>query len=136
MLSDKSSDKRGTDAFEIDLMFAHGQIVVQILLVDSAKRAQKIAGGRPQAFDGVGMDLADAIAVVIARPFFLAVTHGVVGTLDAVVALPFIRVTGGVFLGVAVHVLLQRLPIGMLAHAQPTLPTVAPPGADQPFPVS
>ena len=79
MLSDKPSDKLGTDAFEIDLMFAHGQIVVQIFLVDSAKRAQKIARGCPQAFDGVGMDLPDAIAIVIARPFFLAMTHGVVG---------------------------------------------------------
>ena len=78
MPSDKPSDELGADAFEIDLMFAHGQIVVQILLVDSTKRAQKIACGGPQAFDGVGMDLADAIAVVIARPFFLAVTHRVV----------------------------------------------------------
>ena len=81
MLSDKPSNKRGTDAFEIDFMFAHGQIAVQIFLVDAPKRAQKIARGRPQAFNGVGMHLTDAIAIIIARPFFLAVTHGVVDTM-------------------------------------------------------
>src|SRR5215207_3960580 len=111
-------------------MFAHGQIVVQILLVDPAKGAQKIAGCRPQAFDGVGVNLADAIAIVVARPFFLAVTHRVVSTLDPVVALPFIGVTSGVSFRVPMDVLLQRLAIRMVPHAQTTLSTVASHGSD------
>jgi hypothetical protein len=90
VLSDKASDKRGTDAFEIDLMFTQGQRVGQIFLVDSAKRAQKIADGGPQAFDGVGVDPPASIAVVIPRPFLLPMTHGVMGALDPVVSLPFI----------------------------------------------
>ena len=63
MVSDEASDELGTDALEIDPMFAHSQIVVQIFFVDSPKRAQTIARGGPQAFDGVGRDLPDAIAI-------------------------------------------------------------------------
>ena len=67
MRSDKLSDELGADAFEIDFMFAHGQVVVQILFVDATKWAQKIACRGPQAFDGIGVDFPDAIAVGIAR---------------------------------------------------------------------
>src|SRR5215204_906219 len=94
-------------------MFAHGQIVVQILLVDPA----------------------DAIAIVVARPFFLAVTHRVVRALELVVALPFVSVTSGVSVGVPMHVLLQRLAIRMVPHAQATLSTVAPHDADNGRPI-
>ena len=116
-------------------MFAHGQIVVQLLFVDSAKGAQKIAGGRPQACDGVGMDLPDAIALLVTCPFFLAVTHRVVSTLDPVGALPLICVTSGVLCRIPMHVLLQRLAIRMVTHAQPTLPTVTPHGANKGRPI-
>jgi hypothetical protein len=111
-------------------MFAHGQIVGQILLMDPAKRTQKVARGCPQPFTGVGLHLADPIAIVIACPFFLTMAHGGVATTNAIVTLPFIRVTGGVFLSVSVHVSLQCLPIGMMAHPQPTLFTFAPYGPD------
>ena len=106
MLRDESRDKRETDAFEIDLMFTHRQIVVQIFLVKSTKGAQEITGHRPQALDGIDVDLADTIAVIIPRPFFLAVTNGVVHAFDFVVTLPFICITSGAFLGVAVDVCL------------------------------
>jgi hypothetical protein len=121
--SDELRNKRGTDAFTIDLMFTYCQVRMEILLVNPAKRTQKIARRCPEPFDRVGMDLADAIAIVIPRPFFLTVTHSVVDTIDLVVALPFIGVTGGVLRGIAVHMLLQRLPIGMLVNPQTTLPT-------------
>ena len=105
-------------------MFAHRQIVFQTLLVNAAKRPQKVAGRRPQSFDGVDMNLSHAISIVISRPLFLAVTNRAVCSIDAVVALPFICVTGGLLLCVSMHVLLQRLAIGMVAHSQATLPTL------------
>jgi len=111
-------------------MFAHGQIAMQIFLVNTPKRTQKIARGRPQTFDGVGMHLTDAVAIIISCPFFLAVTHCVVLTIDSIVALPLIRVTGGFFFGVAMYVFLQRLSIGMSVHAQPALPTFSAYGPD------
>jgi hypothetical protein len=111
-------------------MFTHGQIVVQLLFVDPAKRTQKIAGGRPQSFDGIGMDFPDAIAIIIPCPFLLPVTHRVMSPFKAGISLPLIGVTDGVSLGVAVHVLLQRRAIGMFAHTQPALPTLPANGAD------
>src|SRR4029079_9442279 len=98
----------------MDRMFTPGQRVVEIVLVDAAKRAQKMAGGCPQAFAGVGGDLPDAIAVVIPRPFFLPMPHGAMGARDPGAALPFLCLTGGVLLGVALPVLLPRLPVGMV----------------------
>src|SRR5215208_4395850 len=103
--------------------------------MNPAKGAQEIARRSPQAFDSVGMDLPDAIAVVITSPFFLPMTHRVMSALDPVVPLPFIRVTGGVSLGVPMHVLLQRLAIGMMPHAQATLSTVASHGPDNGRPI-
>src|SRR5712692_2271423 len=103
-------------------MFAHRQIVFQPLLVNAAKRSQKVARRRPQAFDCVDMNLSHSISIIISRPLFLAVTHRAGCALDAVVALPFSGVTGGLLLGVPRHVLLQRLAIGRVAHAQATLP--------------
>jgi hypothetical protein len=119
----------------MDRMFTPGQRVVQIVLVDAAKRAQKMAGGCPQAFAGVGGDLADAIAVVIPRPFVLPMPHGVMGARDPGVSLPFLCLTGGVLLGVALPVLLPRLPVGMVPDPQAPLPPVAPPGADTRRPI-
>ena len=87
-------------------MFTHGQIAVQICFVDAPKRAQEITCARPQAFNSVGMDLPDAIAILIPGPFLLAVTHRVVIPLDAVVALPFISVTSSVSLGGPMDMLL------------------------------
>ena len=129
MLSDKLSDKLGTDAFKINLMLAHRQVAMQMLFVDAAKGTQKVARRRPQAFGGVRVNLANTVAIVIARPFFLPMTHCVVSALDPVLPLPFIRVTGSGSFSVPIHVLLQRLAIGVVTHAQATLPTVAPDGA-------
>jgi len=105
-------------------MFAHRQIVFQTLLVNAAKRAQKVAGCRPQSFDSVDRHLSHSISIVISRPLFLAVTNRAVGSIDSGVALPFIGITSGLLLCVPMHVLLQRLAIGMVAHAQATVPTL------------
>src|SRR5712691_8543989 len=52
------------------------------------------------------------------------------GIMVSVVALPFSGLTGGLLLGVPIHVLSQRLAIGMVAHAPPTVPTVSAHGSD------
>src|SRR5262250_1382390 len=104
-------------------MFTHRQIVFQTLLVNPAKRSQKVAGCRPQSLDCVDMHLSHSIPIIISGPFFLAVTNRAVVPVDSSVALPFVCVTGGLLLCVPMHVLLQSLAIGMLAHSQATLPT-------------
>jgi len=105
-------------------MFAHRQIVFQTLLVNTSERAQKVAGCRPQSFDGVDMHLSHSISIVISRPLFLAMTHRAVGAIDSVVALPLIGVTNSLLFCVPMDVLLQRFAIGMVAYAQASLPTL------------
>jgi hypothetical protein len=68
------------------------------------------------------MDLSHSISIVISCPLFLAVTDRAAGAIDAVVALPFIGGTSGLRFCVLLHVLLQRLAIGTVAHSQATLP--------------
>ena len=57
-------------------------------------------------------------------------THRGVDPIELSVPLPFLRVTGSVCLGVAVHVFLQRLPIRVRTHPQPALATFPADGPD------
>jgi len=47
--------------------FMGGKVLLEIELVNPAKRTQKIAYAGPHAFDGVGMHLPDSVAILIAR---------------------------------------------------------------------
>lgn len=98
---------------------------MQILFVDPVKGAQKVPRGGPQTFDCVGVDFSDAIAIIVARPFFLPMTHSVMDPFDLVVAQLFIRMTGGVFCRLSMHGLLQCLAVGSVTDPQVTLPTLA-----------
>lgn len=111
-------------------MFTHRQIVFQMLLMHSAKGPQEISRRGPQPLDGIDMNLADSIAIIIARPFVLTMTDRAVGALDLVGAQPFIRVTSGSLLRVAMHVLLQSLAVRMLANSQAALPAPSAKSAD------
>jgi hypothetical protein len=50
----------------------HSQILLQISLVHTAERTKKVTQSCPQPFEGIVMDLANTIAVLIARPNALA----------------------------------------------------------------
>src|SRR2546430_7118677 len=76
-----------------------------------------------------------AITVLIPCPFVLAVTNRPVSSLNLIVALPFIRVTSGFGFGVVMHMLVQGLAVGMLAHAQAALPTLPANRANHRWPV-
>ena len=75
VLSNKLSNELWADAFQVDSVLTHRQIVFQILLMDAAKGSQKVARRGPQPFDGVAVNLAHAIAIIITRPLMLAVTN-------------------------------------------------------------
>src|SRR5438270_729725 len=76
-----------------------------------------------------------AITVVIPCPLVLAVTNRPVRALDLIVALPFIGVTSGLWLGVVMHMLVQSLAAGMRAHAQAALPALPANRANHRWPV-
>ena len=106
-------------------MFTHRQIVFQMLLMHPTKWPQKVARRGPQPLDGVDMNLAHAVAVVVARPLTPTMADRAVCSLDLVVALPFIRVTSGLLLRKLMYMLLQSFAIRMRANSQAALPAVS-----------
>lgn len=107
-------------------MFAHRHIVLQVLLVNSSKRSQKVAGRRPQPFDCVDVYLSHSIPIIISGPLPLAVTHRAVIAVYSVIAFPFICITGCLLPCVPVHVLSQSLAVCVLAHSQTTKSAFSP----------
>ena len=65
VLSDELRDELGADAFEVDCMFAHRQIVFQPLLVHAAKRTQKVAQTCPYPFESVTIHFPNAITILV-----------------------------------------------------------------------
>src|SRR5262245_52281059 len=57
---------------EIMRPLKHGAVLVQKPLTHATEGAQEVSHARPDPFDRVGMDFADAIAVIIPRPFALS----------------------------------------------------------------
>ncbi len=92
-LRNKLADESGRNPFAVDAMLTHRDVVLQVLFMYAAKRAQKVAYRSPTAFTVVGMDFPDGVAVVITRPFVLAVADGGVGTRQVCIAAPFVGVT-------------------------------------------
>jgi hypothetical protein len=126
MQSNQVRDERGRDTLEIDAELTHGNVTTEILLVNTTKRAQKIAHRSPHPLNGIDMHLADAVAVVITCPLFRLVRNRRVRADDVVVALPFVSVHLATSLGVPVDTIVQSLFVGVLNHAQTHLPTLAP----------
>ena len=49
-----------------------GEVLLKVDLVRASKRTKEIAQSCPQAFVGVDVNLADAVAIIVSRPFALA----------------------------------------------------------------
>src|SRR5262245_4312331 len=101
-------------------MLTDRQIVLEILLVNTPKGSQKVPDRRPQALNGIDMDFPDPIPIVIPCPFPHAMTDGAVRAVNARIALPLISIAPGLTARVAMDMGLQRRPVRVLAHAQPT----------------
>jgi hypothetical protein len=93
--------------------------------MNATKRTQEIAHRCPHPFEGVDMNLTDAISVVIARPLVRAVIDLGVGADDMVVALPFVSVHLGMELGVRMDMVMQSLFVGVMHHPQAHLSALA-----------
>ena len=102
-------------------MFTHGNIILQVLLVNSAKRSEKVSQRDPQAFNSVDVNFSDAIAVIVARPLFLTMTDHPVTTRQLGVALPLIAVTGRGAVGEPLNMPVQCLFVGALFYSKATL---------------
>ena len=83
----------------IDGKLVNGDIAGQVLLVNPTKRTQEITQAGPAAFVGVDMNLPNAIAIVITRPFIFTVTDRVADPLEFVVTIVLIGVDCGLSSG-------------------------------------
>jgi hypothetical protein len=97
--------------------------LVQEPLTHAAERAQEVSQARPDAFDRVGVDFANAIAVIIARPF--ALWRCIANPLMAATALcqvaigqPLIGIDCRIIAGMGFHERLERRTIAVGADLQ------------------
>jgi len=81
---------------------------MKILFMHPFEGTEKIADIRPESFGGVTVDLADAIAIIIPRPFFLTVIDGGMSADDMIVTLILIGIQGAPGLGETMDVSTQR----------------------------
>ena len=85
----------GVDSLDVVTPLEHRHVLVQILLVHPAERAEEVPQAGPQPLQRVAVDLADAVAVVVAGPLAVRVAHRRARPVhrgQAVVPPPFVRI--------------------------------------------
>jgi hypothetical protein len=87
-----ATDERGRDPLGIDECLIGRDVVGQVALVNTAEHAQEGSQCGASTFATVAMHLADAVSIVISRPFVLAVIDGRMSRSHPVVAPILIRV--------------------------------------------
>src|SRR3972149_2534787 len=75
------------NALQISSEFADGNIAAEVALMNTLEGAQERPDIGPHAFNGIAMNFAKAVAIGVPRPFMLAVTNGIVHTLEVIVTL-------------------------------------------------
>jgi len=120
---------------EIDTEFADGNVATEVVLVNTTEGAQEFTHRRPHTFGSVDMHLTDAIAVIIARPFLLAVTDRRVRANDVMVALPFVGVYLSIGPGEGMDMVNQRLFVSVVNHSQACLSALTSHSADNGRPI-
>ena len=71
------------------------------------------------------MYFADAITIVVACPFLIAMTHSHMRAVEMLIALPLIRVHHRLRLGETMHMRFKRLSVGVMHQAQAHLMTLS-----------
>ena len=72
----------------------------------------------PHAFNGIAMNFAKAVAIRVPRPFMLAVTNGIVHTLELIVTLIFVSIHDCLGLGELMNLSAQSEAFGVFHHPQ------------------
>ena len=92
----------------VDTKFVNSDIATEEMLTHTAKQAEEGSQSRPQPFNGVGVNLTHAIAIIITRPLLDAMRHRRSRTLDHVVTVVFVGVNMRAFAGKLLDMLAQR----------------------------
>src|SRR3990172_2390640 len=123
---DESSNETNGNALEVDGKLMDCHVATEKMLADTPKRTQEGTQARPQSFNRVGVDFADAIAVIVARPLVNAMRHRRTRTLNGVVTVVLVGVDMRAFTREAFDVRPQRDGLGVLDHPQTHLPALPP----------
>ncbi len=70
--SDQSGNEIRRDPFYVATELGHSDIATQEPFIDALKRSQKDTHIRPHPFAGVDVNFADAVAIIIPRPFIIS----------------------------------------------------------------
>jgi hypothetical protein len=110
--------------------FKHHNIASQKPFAQATKQAQEIAAACPNALHRVGMDFANAIAIIITRPLAPSwcMAHCLVPTASGskvLIGRPFISVDNRIGARMAEHEGLQAVPISPLTNLEVDLTTTA-----------
>ncbi len=111
-------------------MFTHRHIARQIIFVNPAERPPKVARTGPHALCSIGMDLTNAVTIVISCPFVFSKIDRDMLAWNLIVPCPFIGIDGRAGLRETEQVLLQSLTVRMLDDTQPNGSTRTPDRAD------
>jgi hypothetical protein len=98
--------------------------------MNTAEGTQEVAHRRPHALGGVDMHFTDAIAVIVACPFLLAMTNRRVQANDVIVTSPFIGEYHSISQGEHMDVMNQGLFVSVVNDSQAHLPALTPDCAD------
>jgi len=93
--------------------------------MNATEGMQEVAHCRPHPFGSVDVHFTDAIAIIIPRPLFLAVTNRGVQANDVIVALPFVGEYHSISLGEHMNVMDQGLFVSWVNYSQTHLPALA-----------
>lgn len=85
--------------------------------MNAPKGTQKVANGRPNAFNGIGMNLSNAISISISCPLSFAMTDGEMGAIESTIALPFIGINGRSLCGELMDMSREGIGVGVMCHS-------------------
>ena len=106
-------------------MFMNSNVTGKVFLVN-ASEGEKVAQARPHAFSRVGVNLSNAVAIIVASPFVDTMIDCDTLADNVVVSGPFVSIDGGPRQGESCHMLFERLAVGALDHPQTNLTAVTP----------
>ena len=81
--------------------------------MNTPKRSEEIANGRPDTFNGISMNLSNPIGIGICCPLPLTVAHRGMTAVESQVALPLIGINSGTLLGELMDMRRKCLLVGL-----------------------
>ena len=106
------------DVFEINAKLTDGNIPSKKLLMNAAKGTQEITNGRPNAFNGIGVNFSNPIGISVCCPLPLTVAHRGMTAVESQVALPLIGINGSLLLGELMDMFRKCLLVGLSYHPE------------------